>query len=213
MKPYILLLLLTVSCATPNQLRSVTNRVWNYGKAHPEGFTLDIRTMQEPRQGIAVAYQDGRLCSTKKELRQTVSHAIDHDGYVGGWAAEEGYDFDSVRLFPEDSLSAAFDFAAANGQKAVFVLSSGEEIRLQGPGQEEFSPSTLIIMCDQAVGKDHLRTAVKEFGAEIIYDYNIICGMAIRIPQTRNISEAMAFFAGIPGVVAVERDRIHQLID
>ena len=213
MKPYILLLLLTVSCATPNQLRSVTNRVWNYGKAHPEGFTLDIRTMQEPRQGIAVAYQDGRLCSTKKELRQTVSHAIDHDGYVGGWAAEEGYDFDSVRLFPEDSLSAAFDFAAANGQKAVFVLSSGEEIRLQGSGQEEFSPSTLIIMCDQAVGKEHLRTAVKEFGAEIIYDYSIICGMAIRIPQTRNISEAMEFFAGIPGVVAVERDRIHQLID
>ena len=157
--------------------------------------------------------KDGRLCSTKKELRQTVSHAIDHDGYVGGWAAEEGYDFDSVRLFPEDSLSAAFDFAAANGQKAVFVLSSGEEIRLQGSGQEEFSPSTLIIMCDQAVGKDHLRTAVKEFGAEIIYDYNIICGMAIRIPEGKDLRKAMEFFAGIPGVVAVERDRIHQLID
>ena len=62
-------------------------------------------------------------------------------------------------------------------------------------------------MCDQAVGKEHLRTAVKEFGAEIIYDYNIICGMAIRIPQTRNISEAMAFFAGIPGVVAVDERR------
>ena len=40
------------------------------------------------------------------------------------------YYFDSVRLFPEDSLEAAVNFGKANFQKAVYRLSTGEDILL-----------------------------------------------------------------------------------
>lgn len=34
----------------------IADQVWEYAKAHPDGFTLDIRTMTAPTQGIAVSY-------------------------------------------------------------------------------------------------------------------------------------------------------------
>ena len=49
---------------------------------------------------------------------------------TGATLADSLYYFDSVRLFPEDSLSAAVNFGKANHQEAVYRLSSGEEIRL-----------------------------------------------------------------------------------
>jgi hypothetical protein len=52
---------------------------------------------------------------------------------VGGWfnGADSLYYFDSVRLFPEDSLESAVNFGKANSQKAIYRLSSGEEILLE----------------------------------------------------------------------------------
>ena len=44
--------------------------------------------------------------------------------------ADSLYYFDSVRVFPEDSLSAAVRFGKANHQIAIFILSSGEEVLL-----------------------------------------------------------------------------------
>ena len=213
-KPFLVLLLLTVSCGTARQIRSVTDAVWAYGESHPEGFTLDVRTMDNPREGIAVSYLDGSENPTKKEVRAMVKHALKHDGYVGGWADRQTgtYDFDSVKLFPEDSLSTALSFAAANHQKAVFVLSSGKEVRLRD-SDEEFTPNTLIIMCDEATGKEPLRKAIKEYGAEIIYDYTIINGMAIRIRDGVKIEEAIEYFKKVKGVVSVNRDRINHLVE
>lgn len=213
-KPILVLLLLTVSCGTTRQIRSVTDEVWAYGESHPEGFTLDVRTMGSPKEGIAVSYHDSSENPTKKEVRTTVRHALEHDGYVGGWADSQTgtYDFDSVKLFSEDSLSAAISFAAANHQKAVFVLSSGKEIRLRD-SDEEFTPNTLIIMCDEVTGKELLRKAVKEYGAEIIYDYTIINGMAIRISEGVKIEDAIEYFKKVKGVVSVNRDRINHLVE
>ena len=208
------LLFLVVSCGTARQVRSVTDQVWAYGKTHPDGFTLDVRTMESPKKGIAVSYLDDSENPSKKEVRATMKHAIEHDGYVGGWADTQTgeYDFDSVKLFPEDSLSAAMSFAAANRQKAVFILSSGKEVRLRD-SDEEFTPNTLIIMCDEVTGKEPLRKAVKEYGAEIIYDYTIINGMAIRIRDGVKIEEAIEYFKKVKGVVSVNRDRINHLVE
>lgn len=43
----------------------------------------------------------------------------------GGWLDTDNgsYYFDSVRIFPEDSLEYAIQFGRENGQIAVFVLS------------------------------------------------------------------------------------------
>ena len=87
-----------------------------------------------------------------------------------------------------------------------------KEIRLRN-SDEEFSPNTLIIMCDEATGKEPLRKAVKEYGAEIIYDYTIINGMAIRIRDGVKIEEAIEYFKKVKGVVSVNRDRINHLVE
>ncbi len=71
-------------------------------------------------------------------------HALSHDGYVGGWLDHSSgfYYFDSLQLFPEDSVEAAMDFARLNGQKAIYILSSKKEIRLDGKKEHENSDTT-----------------------------------------------------------------------
>ena len=47
----------------------------------------------------------------------------------------------------------------------------------------DFSPDTLIISYDETIGKEPLLAAIEEYNATIIYDYNMINAMAIRIPD------------------------------
>ena len=41
--------------------QATADAVWEFSQSHPDGFTLDIRTMTEPTEGIAVSYAP---CST-----------------------------------------------------------------------------------------------------------------------------------------------------
>ena len=79
--------------------------------------------------------------------------------------------------------------------------------------EEQYSPNTLIVMYDTDVGKEPLVEAVKTMNAEIIYDYSIIPGMAIRIPNGSDIHMWIAYFKSVKGVVSVERDRINHLVE
>lgn len=91
---------------------------------------------------------------------------------------------------------------------------SADPVVLEGiPDGEEYSPTTLIIMYDEQVGKGPLLKAIAQYGAEIIYDYSIIPGMAISIPEKGDIQDAIKFFRTVEGVVSVERDRIYHLTD
>ena len=198
-----------LSCGTAR----LADRVWSYRETHPEGFTLEINTWKEPQEGISVAYESTQNHHDRADLRRVVRHARSHSGYVGGWrnAEDSLYYFDSVRLFPEDSLEAAIDFGKANHQDAVYRLSTGQEIRLVE--DESVSPTNLIIMYDAEIGKETLLQAVKDYGAELLYDYRIISGIAIKIPEGKHILEAIAYFSKVKGVTAVERDHIYHLID
>ena len=77
----------------------------------------------------------------------------------------------------------------------------------------EYSPNTLIIMYDEAVGKEPLLEAIETYGAEVKYDYSLIPGMAIRFPDGKDIHDAIIFFRKVRGVTSVERDRIIRLTD
>lgn len=111
---------------------TTVDQVWNYSLSHPDGFTIDIRTMTEPTEGISVAYAATQGCHSRKALDSVVNHALKHNGFVGGWldTTDSLYYFDSTRIFPEDSLEAAKKFGVENGQIALFVISEGREIRL-----------------------------------------------------------------------------------
>ncbi len=115
---------------TPSNVR---NRILSMGRSHPEGFTMDIRTMEQPKVGIAVAYAETKGMTGGRDIYAVTAHAYSHDGYVGGWKdkATGTYYYDSVKVFPEEDLEGAMKFARENGQKTVFILSSDTEIPVQ----------------------------------------------------------------------------------
>jgi len=115
-----------------DSLQHLADAVWEFSKSHPDGFTLELSTMTEPSEGIAVSYASTQSSIKRDQLDSVITHALNHDGYVGGWldVKDSLYYFDSTRLFSEDSLDAAIAFGKENGQKAIFVISKGEEIRL-----------------------------------------------------------------------------------
>lgn len=125
-----------VSCGSKDGHRdsvaTIAERVWQFSQSHPDGFTVDVRTMIEPAAGIAVSYAATQGSHSRESLASVVTHALEHDGYVGGWLDTESglYYFDSTKLFPEDQLEEALEFARANGQQVVYIISTGEEIRV-----------------------------------------------------------------------------------
>lgn len=147
MKARFLILLLSIpiccilqtSCTTSSNLArkgnvgALADEIWIYSHSHPDGFTIDIRTMTEPTEGIAVAYSATQGSHSRKKLNRVVRHALHHDGYVGGWldTTDSLYYFDSTRLFPEDSLDAAIKFGLENKQKAIYSIAEKREIGLK----------------------------------------------------------------------------------
>ena len=130
--------LVILSCGTARRASvqasyaTLADSIWTYSITHPEGFTLHLASWVEPAEGISVAYEATQNSHDRDGLDYVIGHAQSHGGYVGGWfsSTDSLYYFDSVRIFPEDSLSAAIDFGKANHQLAIFKLSTGEEIPL-----------------------------------------------------------------------------------
>ena len=116
-----------------DQIDALSDQVWTYSLSHPDGFTMDLNTMTTPTEGIVVAYAATQGCHSREKLNYVISHAMIHEGIVGGWldVTDSLYYFDSSRIFPEDSLEAAKKFGIENGQTAIFLISEGKEIRLK----------------------------------------------------------------------------------
>ena len=146
MKVRLLFLLLTISLCCflqtsctingklvqKSEVETLSEKIWTYSQSHPDGFTLDIRTMTEPTEGIAVSYSATQGSHSRKRLNYVVRHALRHDGYVGGWlnTADSLYYFESTRLFPEDSLDVAIRFGIENGQNSIYSIAGKREISL-----------------------------------------------------------------------------------
>lgn len=77
----------------------------------------------------------------------------------------------------------------------------------------EHSPNVFLIMYDAEVGKEPLLKAIKEYKVEIIYDYNIINGMALKKPENKTLEETMQHFKTVKGVTHVEYDHVYHLTD
>lgn len=129
-----------VSCKTKfkagneqTSVETICSNVREFGTTHPDGFTIDIRDMSEPTEGICVAYAATNGMHELTGLHTVVKHALDHDGYVGGWLnrSDGRYYYDSVKLFSEDEMDKALAFAVENGQEAIYVLSTGTEIQVK----------------------------------------------------------------------------------
>lgn len=137
-------------CDNPAEQEDVSNvadKVWAFSQTHPEGFTLNIRTMTEPTEGIAVSYAETQDCHSRNQLDKVVRHALHHEGFVGGWLNTENglYYFDSSRLFPENSLKDAILFGKENGQHSAYIISNHTDIPINGKVAEIVGRGTLVI--------------------------------------------------------------------
>ena len=129
-----------------SNITNIADKVWAFSLSHPDGFTIDIRTMTEPTEGIAVSYAATQNSHSRDQLDKVVSHALQHEGYVGGWYnSEDGlYYFDSTKLFPESDLKGAVQFGKENGQYSVFILSTYTDIPLDGKVAEIIERGTIL---------------------------------------------------------------------
>ena len=131
----------TVSCSKDDnavetsELKGLADRVWEYSLNNPDGFTIDVRNWTVPTEGICVSYKETQNSHSRESLEKVIAHALQHDGYVGGWLDSSSwlYYFDSSRIFPENQLKEARQFGIENGQLSIYVLSTGEEISLTEP--------------------------------------------------------------------------------
>ena len=111
---------------------------------------------------------------------------------------------------PEAVLIALF-FLVSCGTKQEVVetpipVQSGEYV-------PEHSESVFLVMYDAEVGKAPLQKAIEDYGFEIVYDYNIITGMALKKPEDKTLEETMEYFRKVEGVTSVEYDHIYHLTD
>ena len=129
-----------------SKIAEIAGKVWAFSQTHPDGFTIDVRTMTEPKEGIAVSYADTQNSHSRNQLDKVVAHALQHDGYVGGWLnSQDGlYYFDSTRLFPENNLKSALQFGKDNGQQSVFILSTFTDIPVVGKVAQIEERGTII---------------------------------------------------------------------
>ena len=79
--------------------------------------------------------------------------------------------------------------------------------------EPEHSPNVFLVMYDEKVGKEPLQKAINEYKCEIVYDYGIINGMALKKPEDKTLEKTMQYFKGIKGVTTVEYDHIIRLTD
>jgi len=78
---------------------------------------------------------------------------------------------------------------------------------------QEHSPHVFLVMYDAEVGKEPLQKAIKAYKCEVISDYKIINGMALKKPESKTLEETMHYFRGVKGILSVEYDRINHLVE
>ena len=104
----------------------------------------------------------------------------------------------------------AIVFLTSCRSKQTVELSASIESHKYEP---EHSPNVFLVMYDEKVGKEHLQKAIKEYKCEIVYDYVMINGMALKKPEDKTLEDTMQYFRGVKGVLTVEYDHIIRLTD
>lgn len=115
-------------------MKDLIERVWEYSKNNPHGFTLDLTNLKAVKYGIIVAFKETQDSFGKQSLKTVLEHALRHNNTVGGWLNLENglYYFDSVKVFKNQELKQAIEFAIENEQIAIFDLTNLKEIIIQG---------------------------------------------------------------------------------
>ena len=99
-------------------------------KQNPLGFTVELTTLKEVKQGLVVAYLETQNSFDDEGLEKVLKHADKNSKVVGGWLNEENnkYYFDSCKVFTDKKE--AIEFGKMNQQIAIFDITNLELIKL-----------------------------------------------------------------------------------
>src|SRR5215216_5511253 len=97
-------------------MTDLIERVWEYSKKNPDGFTLDIETFKQVKFGIIVAFKETQNHFGKSSLQNVINHSLNNDKKIGGWLNIENglFYFDSVKVFRNSEFKEAIKFAIEN---------------------------------------------------------------------------------------------------
>lgn len=84
-------------------------------------------------------------------------------------------------------------------------------LKLSQNATPQYTKHTLIAFYDPAVGGDTLMQAVKNYGAEVGYQYKNLNGISILLAEGQDIEAAQRHFRNVRGVLQVHRDAVMQL--
>lgn len=108
---------------------SLTERVWEYSKKNPAGFTINA-DLQTITTGYAVAVRETQGSFGRDGLQRVVEYAETHHTAIGGWrdTATGLYYFDATLIVSD--LTEAVRLGRENGQIAIYDIANNKEIRL-----------------------------------------------------------------------------------
>ena len=179
--------------------KDLATTIWMMREMFPEGFTLDLNTMQIPHEGLMVSYKATQDHFDRASIPAVIKHAHAHDNIVGGWRDPDTglYYFDSTRCFPEDSLAAALAFARENGQHTVYDAKRDINVKSNYEQQD----IRVIYDCDMGSSTDDL------FALMMLYRYmdmkrcNLIGVIVDRMGKANaDIVDVMNNFYGYPDI-------------
>lgn len=77
--------------------------------------------------------------------------------------------------------------------------------------QASQEPKVLIIFYAAQIGSEPLKAEIKRYPAEIVYEYQTLNGIAIKLPETKSLTQATEDFSKVKGVLTVNPDQKMQL--
>lgn len=111
-------------------MTSLLEAIQQIAEQNPEGFTVDLTTLNKVTKGISVAYLETQNSFGDEGLKRVLEHAERYEKTVGGWLNEDdGYFYyDSVKIYfnREEAIRAGRE----NKQIAIFDLGNLELIKL-----------------------------------------------------------------------------------
>ena len=101
--------------------------------------------------------------------------------------------------------------AARRNEQTEYALTimQNQSQMLQQTGEQ--LTRNLIIFYDREQGVAALLAAAQSYGANVVYQYQHLNGIAVAIPEGKEMQDAIRYFERVKGVLQVNQDSILQL--
>lgn len=86
-----------------------------------------------------------------------------------------------------------------------------DKVVYEQPAGTRYSKNTLMVFYDPHIGKESLKHALKKLNCEVLYEYRLSCGFAIKVPDGKSLRKTAKRLTKVHGVTYVTRDQIQKL--